>query len=68
MLAFGGNNLYRGRPLFRAAIMSSGSAVPADAVDSAKPQAIYNQVVANAGCGGRPDSLQCLREVPYEVS
>lgn len=67
LLANGGNNLYKGKPLFRGAIMNSGSAVPADSVDSAKPQVIYNQVVANAGCSGRSDSLQCLREVPFEV-
>lgn len=68
LLANGGNNLYKGKPLFRGAIMDSGSAVPTDAVDSVKPQAVYNQVVANAGCAGRSDSLACLREVPFEVS
>lgn len=68
MLAKDGDHTYKGKPLFRGAIMNSGSAVPADPVDSAKAQAVYDQVVANAGCAGKADTLNCLRGLDYEVS
>lgn len=57
----GGDNTYNGRPLFRAAIMNSGSIVPAQDVSSEKAQNIYNTVVQNAGCSGQSDTLACLR-------
>lgn len=60
----GGDNTYNGNPLFRAAIMNSGSVVPANTVTGMKAQAIYDQVVDNAGCTG-PDSLDCLRNLPF---
>lgn len=56
----GGDNTYKGKPLFRAGIMNSGSFVPAQSVTSPKAQAIYDLVVENAGCSGA-DSLGCLR-------
>lgn len=61
----GGDNTYQGKALFRGAIMDSGSVVPATDVSSAKPQAIYNQVVGAAGCSSASNSLQCLRALPY---
>ncbi|KJZ70232.1 hypothetical protein HIM_10380 [Hirsutella minnesotensis 3608] len=66
MLLYGGNATYKGKPLFRGAIMNSGSAVPADPVDCPKGQAIYDAVVKEAGCSGARDTLTCLRETPYE--
>ncbi|KAH7052379.1 Alpha/Beta hydrolase protein [Macrophomina phaseolina] len=57
----GGDNTYNGRPLFRAAIMNSGSLVPAQDVSSEKAQNIYDTVVRNAGCSGQVDTLSCLR-------
>lgn len=66
MLLFGGNASYHGRPLFRGAIMNSGSAVASDAVDCPKAQAVYDLVVGRAGCSGAVDTLKCLRELPYE--
>lgn len=63
----GGDNTYNGQPLFRGAIMDSGSIVPAMNVSSAKPQAIYDQVVQVAGCANASDSLKCLRAAPYET-
>lgn len=48
--------------------MNSGSAVPTDPVDCPKAQAIYDHVVANAGCGSQTDTLNCLRGLPYDVS
>jgi carboxylesterase type B len=62
----GGDNTYNGHPLFRGAIMDSGSLAPAMNVSSAKPQAIYDQVVQVAGCQSN-NSLECLRAVPYET-
>jgi carboxylesterase type B len=67
MALYGGDNTYKGKPLFRGGIMDSGSIVPADPVDSVKPQAIYNQVVAAAGCSGSSDTLACLRSVNYNT-
>lgn len=63
----GGDNTYNGQPLFRGAIMDSGSIAPAMSVSSAKPQAIYDQVVQVAGCEGASDSLECLRATSYET-
>lgn len=62
----GGDNTYNGQPLFRGAIMDSGSLAPATSVSSTKPQAIYDQVVQVAGCTTN-NSLECLRALPYET-
>ncbi|KAL1861430.1 hypothetical protein VTK73DRAFT_7112 [Phialemonium thermophilum] len=57
--------------LFRAAILQSGTALGpalhsvADLDDTYQP--IYDNVTRAVGCAGRDDSLQCLRDVPYEV-
>lgn len=66
MALYDGNNIYNGKPLFRAAIMNSGSIVPTDPVDCPKGQEIYNAVVAKAGCTSAADTLACLRALPYE--
>ncbi|KAK4447432.1 Alpha/Beta hydrolase protein [Podospora aff. communis PSN243] len=66
MALYDGNNKYNGKPLFRGAIMNSGSVVPADPVDCPKGQVIYDTVVKAAGCSSAADSLQCLRELPFE--
>ncbi|KAJ4205003.1 hypothetical protein NW759_014669 [Fusarium solani] len=65
MVLYGGDNKYKGKPLFRGAIMNSGSVLPADPMDSPKGQAVYDQVVRHAGCAGEADTLNCLRELPY---
>ncbi|UNI24759.1 hypothetical protein JDV02_010483 [Purpureocillium takamizusanense] len=67
MLLYGGNATYKGHPLFRGAIMNSGSAVPADPVDCPKGQAVYDAVVASGGCAGSPDTLACLRGLDYDT-
>ena len=66
MALYDGNNNYKGRPLFRGAIMNSGSIIPADPVDCPKGQVVYNTVVAAAGCSGASNTLECLRTVPYQ--
>ncbi|KAJ8123636.1 hypothetical protein ONZ43_g461 [Nemania bipapillata] len=65
MALYGGNITYKGNKLFRAAIMDSGSMVPANELDSPQGQDIYNQVVKSAGCSSSTDTLQCLRAADY---
>lgn len=62
-----GDHTYKGKPLFRAGIMNSGSVVPADPVDCPKGQVVYDTVVEAAGCKGKADTLACLRSVPYQT-
>ncbi|KAM5343128.1 hypothetical protein ACJ41O_014094 [Fusarium nematophilum] len=66
MALYGGDANYKGKPLFRGAIMNSGSVVPAEPVDSDKAQAVYDAVVEDAGCSGASDSLECLRGLSYD--
>ncbi|EGX87767.1 lipase 3 precursor [Cordyceps militaris CM01] len=65
MVLFGGSATYKGKPLFRGALMDSGSFMPADAIDCPKGQAVYNAVVRAAGCAGADDTLACLRSLDY---
>ncbi|PSR99246.1 extracellular lipase [Coniella lustricola] len=67
MALYGGDNTYNGQPLFRGAIMDSGSIVPADPVDCPKGQVVYDTVVETAGCASSNDTLECLRALPYET-
>ena len=67
MILYGGDNTYNGKPLFRGAIMDSGSIVPADPVDCPKAQGVYDAVVSAAGCSGASDTLACLRGLDYET-
>jgi acetylcholinesterase len=67
MALYDGDNTYNGKSLFRAAIMDSGSIIPADPIDCPKGQAVYDKVVESAGCKGSVDTLACLREISYET-
>lgn len=67
MALYNGDNTYKGKPLFRAGVMDSGSVIPADPVDGVKGNQIYDAVVKAAGCSGSADTLNCLRSVPYET-
>ncbi|KAK2001144.1 carboxylesterase [Colletotrichum falcatum] len=67
MALYDGDNQYKGKALFRGAIMNSGSIVPSDPVDCPKGQAVYDKVVATAGCSGKADTLNCLRGVDYNT-
>lgn len=66
MMLYDGNNKYKGKPLFRGAIMNSGSIVPADPVDCPKGQVVYDAVVLASGCAGVKDTLACLRSLPLD--
>ena len=50
--------------LFRGAIIQSGS--PQTATDTSNGQQHYDKLVNDMGCFGAGDTLDCLRNVPYE--
>lgn len=62
-----GDQSYKGRKLFRAAIMDSGSIFGTQDVTSALPQSIYDSIVSLSGCGGTGELLACLRTKPFET-
>ncbi|KAF1935223.1 alpha/beta-hydrolase [Clathrospora elynae] len=61
--AFDGNN----DGLFRAAILESGGAVGAPLNGTDWYQHMYDNLTESVGCAEAKDSLQCLRNVPYEM-
>ena len=67
MAAYDGDHTYKGKPLFRAGIMNSGSIIPTNPVDCPRAQEVYDKVVAEAGCSAAADTLDCLRGVDYET-
>lgn len=60
MLTNGGNT----EGLFRAGFMQSGSPIPVG--DISHGQKYYDFIIDRTGCAGSPDTLQCLREIPYD--
>ena len=60
MVANGGNT----EGLFHGAFMQSGSPIPSG--DIAQAQKYYDALVEETGCEGASNTLQCLREVPYD--
>lgn len=66
MTYLAGNNTYNGKPLFRGAIMDSGSVIPYGPIDEPTAQATYDQVVSAGGCSGEADTLACLRGLSYD--
>lgn len=61
-----GNNTYNGEPLFRAAIMHSGSTASNEPVDGPLAQGVFDSVVEAAECSGADDKIECLRSADYE--
>ncbi|KAG0696092.1 Alpha/Beta hydrolase protein [Suillus ampliporus] len=61
MVTNGGNT----EGLFRAAFMESGSPIPVG--DITHGQSYYDFIVKNTNCTSSSDTLQCLREVPYDT-
>ncbi|KAJ8454068.1 hypothetical protein ONZ45_g19450 [Pleurotus djamor] len=51
--------------LFRGAFMQSGAPIPVG--DITNGQKHYDALVIDAGCSGSADTLQCLRQAPYDV-
>lgn len=61
MVANGGN----AEGLFRAAFMESGSALPTGDITDGQPH--YDALVQQTGCANSNDTLQCLRELPFDT-
>lgn len=61
MITNGGNP----EGLFRAAFMESGSPIPVGDITHGQPY--YDAFVNQTGCSTSSDTLQCLREVPYDT-
>lgn len=62
-------NAYNGENegLFRAAILESGSSVGPPLNGTDWYQHMYDNLTRSVGCADVKDTLQCLRDVPYEV-
>ncbi|RFU75027.1 cholinesterase [Trichoderma arundinaceum] len=67
MALFGGNITYRQKPLFRAALMESGSIIPTEPANSTKAQIVYDKVVDSAGCSTSNNTLACLRSIDFDT-
>lgn len=63
MAAYGGNNTYNGKPLFRGAIMQSGSIMPMANVDEGFASDAMKNFASAAGCGNSDEmsTIKCLR-------
>ena len=62
LTAYGG----RDDKLFRAGIMESGGSITARPGNDTSFQGYYDDLASKVGCSDVVDSLQCLREVPFE--
>ncbi|CAI7662752.1 unnamed protein product [Penicillium bialowiezense] len=62
LTAYGG----RDDKLFRAGIMESGGSITAQPGNYSSFQDDYDDLASKVGCSDVIDSLQCLREVPFE--
>ena len=51
--------------LFHGAFMGSGSPIPVGSI--LHGQKYYDALVEETGCSGQNDTLQCLREAPYDT-
>lgn len=61
MLTNGGNT----EGLFRGAFMESGGPIPTG--NFTRGQRFFDAIVAQAGCHGASDTIQCLRDAPFEA-
>jgi hypothetical protein len=66
LLAYSGNLAapYSKKPLFRAAIMQSGSPIPVGTAE--RGQASFDTIAKATNCYGTKDAIACLRAVPYD--
>ncbi|KAI9934340.1 hypothetical protein ASPWEDRAFT_108326 [Aspergillus wentii DTO 134E9] len=62
LTAYGG----RDDGLFRGAILQSGGPISPSPLNNTGYQADYDELVAKVNCSNVVDTLQCLREVPFE--
>jgi cholinesterase len=63
LIAYGG----RDDGLFRAGILESGGPITPSLVNITQMQNSYDLLVAQTNCSQSPDSLQCMRELPFET-
>lgn len=63
LTAYGG----RDDKLFRAGIMESGGSIYASPSNYTTYQSSYDAIVSEVNCANTQDTLQCLREVPFET-
>ena len=63
LTAYGG----RDDKLFRAGIMESGGSIAPSPANYSTFQHSYDTLAAHVNCSDTADSLQCLREVPFET-
>ncbi|KAJ5197799.1 uncharacterized protein N7498_006916 [Penicillium cinerascens] len=63
LTAYGG----RDDKLFRAGIMESGGSIAASSSNYTTFQSTYDQLVSKVNCADTVDTLQCLRELPFET-
>ncbi|PPR05616.1 hypothetical protein CVT26_009137 [Gymnopilus dilepis] len=62
MLAYGGNTTDN---YFQAGFMQSGAIIPVGSLENG--QVYYDFLVDETKCSGSADTLECLRELPYET-
>jgi len=62
LTAYGGRDDH----LFRGAIMESGGSISPGPANYSDYQALYDSIVDQVNCSDAVDTLQCLREVPFE--
>lgn len=68
MLANDGDHRYNGKPLFRGAIMNSGTIVRTQNSTCSKAQDVFDSVAKASGCNpADQDVLECLRKAPFDV-
>ncbi|KAI9458426.1 carotenoid ester lipase precursor [Lactarius psammicola] len=53
------------RACSEARIMQSGGPIPVGDIEHASGQEVYDTFVKNAACDNSPDTLECLRSIPY---
>eukprot|EP01117_Protostelium_nocturnum_P000333 TRINITY_DN103_c0_g2_i1.p1 TRINITY_DN103_c0_g2~~TRINITY_DN103_c0_g2_i1.p1 ORF type:complete len:773 (+),score=206.90 TRINITY_DN103_c0_g2_i1:57-2375(+) len=64
LVAYGGA---KETDLFRGAIAQSGSVSTLISGDIEYYQPVYDSIVSRAGCSNAPNTLECLRQAPYDV-
>ncbi|KAM0203195.1 hypothetical protein ACHAPA_009792 [Fusarium lateritium] len=63
---YDGDNTYKGKALFRGAIMNSGTIVPLQPIDSSRAQNVFDTMAKQGGCARAKDKLDCLRKLSYD--
>ena len=53
--------------LFRSGFMESGTALPSGYLDKDCLQSKYDGVFTDTGCSKSNNTLQCLRQVPFNI-